>query len=247
MCVRSRLLSVEWYVESSLPAPGLHASVETRQGLRHLPSSCFLCTVTACSAHGLRICCTPLPAMDFATFQSLPDHQAVLLMMMILRDSFPQRSTLRSVPLTKQHVLCHHNPLPSCRSVRPPVPFFKSSCCQVFLFPGPFFCVPPLLVSHRSSRPKSVGIVPGRDCIQVHIQDPQLVNPSSPMCSLRTRFLRCVFGASFSRFMTWCCHHAALQARTLRQPTSRHCSAGESVASCFCFQKPAPVAPLGFL
>lgn len=100
MCVRSRWRSVEWCLEFPRSKhPNRQLRVVNRQAHHNLPSPWFLTTLTAFSAHGLRACCIPLPAVGFVSFpvfQSLPVGCPTLCS---LRDLPRDVSTLRSFPL----------------------------------------------------------------------------------------------------------------------------------------------------
>jgi hypothetical protein len=97
----------EWRPETPLFGP-----VVPRTDL--VPPSWFLTTSTACSAQGLRVCCTPLPALRFIAFLTTCPRR--------FRRSHGRESaipamwahTLRRVPLAGSRT-ASLRPLPSCR------------------------------------------------------------------------------------------------------------------------------------
>jgi len=88
-----------------------------------VPSSWFLTTSTACSAQGLRVCCTPLPALGFIAFHAADPH--CFRRSRGRRGAIPamRARTLRRVPLADSRT-ASLRPLPSCR-------------CRALALPGP--------------------------------------------------------------------------------------------------------------
>jgi hypothetical protein len=88
----------------------------------HVPSSWSLTTSTAYSTQGLRVCCTPLPAMRFDAFP-VPASSAPESALQVLRVPRAAGHTLRRVPLISSRTTSLW-PLPSC-------------LCYTFSLPGP--------------------------------------------------------------------------------------------------------------
>jgi hypothetical protein len=99
---------------SARPLPGAEAPFgPTVPTVNRVPPSWFLTTSAVCSALGLRVCCTPLPAMEFDAFlaSGIPAHPKVAWMFVAF--PAPRVHTLRRVPLVSSRI-ASLRPLPSC-------------------------------------------------------------------------------------------------------------------------------------
>jgi hypothetical protein len=99
-----------------------------------VPSSWFLTTSTVSSTQGLRVCCTPLPALGFTAFPA-PESRC-FRRSSGRQDAFPamRARTLRRVPLASSRT-ASLRPLPSClcRSPHPPLRVRLAWCVVTML------------------------------------------------------------------------------------------------------------------
>jgi hypothetical protein len=77
-----------------------------------VPPSWFLTTSTVSSTQGLRVCCTPLPALEFDAFP-VPASRSPESVLQVLRVPRAAGHTLRRVPLISSRT-ASLRPLPSC-------------------------------------------------------------------------------------------------------------------------------------
>jgi hypothetical protein len=112
---------------SARPLPEAEASFGgTVPPVSRVSPSWFLTTSAACSARGLRVCCTPLPALGFGAFPASASRtpEGARQVHRVPRVAV---HTLRRVPLVSSRT-ASLRPLPSCRC-RVPAVAGEPACC----------------------------------------------------------------------------------------------------------------------